>query len=237
MSLSTLNSSQAILGFSGHQVTINLQGVFVPTGARILVNLTLAPAAAPQPSDPPVVYQPGKDIGVQDIWTTSVFSYAHSGGPGGGLNNELLRVGGFGDLYYSLIKFELSQLPPVASMVELQLYMPLVTGVGTTQVFFDRITTFWDWRTQGTGTDRQRLWWADRPAFVQWIPNALPAPTAGQWYAIDITTLYNGWQAGTYPNYGVQLRPTALVGNNTWAEFSSSNSADVSHRPRLVIAP
>ncbi|TKB72423.1 MAG: DNRLRE domain-containing protein [Nitrospira sp.] len=188
----------------------------------------------------PFVYQPSNDIGVQDIWTTSVFSYTGAGGgpgggPGGGLNDERLRVGGFGDLYYSVVQFDLSQLPPVGSKVELQLYMPQVTGAGTTALYIDRITAFWDWRTQGTGQDRLRLWWADRPSAIQWIPSSLPAPTAGQWYVIDITTLYNAWQAGTYPNYGIQLRP--VTNSNTWADFSSSNSVDALHRPRLVVTP
>ena len=182
----------------------------------------------------PIVYQPSNDIGVQDIWTTSIYSYAPGGGgPGGGLNDERLRVGGSSDLYYSLIQFDLSQLPPVGLKVELQLYMPQVTGAGTTGLYVDRVTAFWDWRTQGTGQDRLRLWWANRPSAIQWIPNSLPAPIAGQWYVIDITTLYNAWQAGTYPNYGVQLRP--VTNSNTWADFSSSNSVDALHHPRLVV--
>jgi hypothetical protein len=40
----------------------------------------------------------------QDIWTTSVYSYAPGGaGPGGGLADDVLKVGGWGDLYYSLL--------------------------------------------------------------------------------------------------------------------------------------
>jgi Kelch motif len=71
---------------------------------------------------------------------------------------------------------------------------------------------------------------------VQWRAYALPAPTPGQWYSIDITDLYNAWQAGTYPNYGVQLRPVST--NNTWAEFYSANYADdPALRPRLVVEP
>lgn len=185
----------------------------------------------------PIVYQPANDIGVQDIWTTSVFSFTGlGGGPGGGLNDDRLIVGGWGDLYYSLIAFNLNTLPTTASKVELQLYMPQARAAGTTALYLDRITTFWDWRTQGTGQDRLRLWWIDRPTAEQWIATALPAPIAGQWYTIDITTLYNGWKAGTYPNYGIQLRPVG-AGNNTWADFVSSNSADAAHHPRLVVTP
>lgn len=184
-----------------------------------------------------IVYQPANDIGGQDIWTTSVFSFTDAGGgPGGGLNDDRLIVGGWGDLYYSLIAFDLNTLPTTASKVELQLYMPQARAAGTTALYLDRITAFWDWRTQGTGQDRLRLWWIDRPTAEQWIATALPEPIAGQWYAIDITSLYNAWKAGTYPNYGIQLRPVG-AGNNTWADFVSSNSADAAHRPRLVVTP
>ena len=184
----------------------------------------------------PTTYQPANDAGVQDIWTTSVFSFTGlGGGPGGGLNNDLLRVGGWGDLYYSLLEFDLSTLPAAASKVELQLYMPQVTGVGTTALYLDQVTSQWDnWSTTGTGVDHLRLWWADRPTATPLA--TLAAPIAGQWYAIDITNLYNAWKAAPLTNFGVQLRPVG-AGDNTWAEFVSSNSADTAHHPRLLVTP
>lgn len=176
--------------------------------------------------------EPGKDI-----WTTSVYSYTPTQGtPGGGLDDDRLRVGGWADLYYSLIEFDLSGLPQQAQSVRIELFpRPQQGATGQTELYLDRITESWDWRIQGTGNDRERLWWADRPDAVQWRANALPAPTTGQWYSIDITELYNAWQAGTYPNHGVQLRP--LSSNNNWAEFYSASHADPSLRPRLVIEP
>ena len=30
----------------------------------------------------------------------------------------------------------------------------------TARLMLDRIDGFWDWRTQGTGRDHDRLWWA-----------------------------------------------------------------------------
>lgn len=172
--------------------------------------------------------QPGKDI-----WTTSVFSYQPvQGNPGGGLDDDRLRVGGWGDSYYSLIEFDLSGLPQQAQSAHIELFAK-PNGSATTSLYLDRITTFWDWRTQGTGADRERLWWADRPNAVQWRSAPLPGPTAGTWYRIDITDLYNAWQAGTYPNHGIQLRPVST--SNTWAEFYSSDSSDPALRPRLVI--
>jgi lysophospholipase L1-like esterase len=171
----------------------------------------------------------------KDIWTTSVYSYAPGGGgPGGGLDDDGLRVGGWGDIYHSLLQFDLAGLPQNAASVRLELFC-FGSGQGTpTQLYLDRITAPWDWRIQGTGSDRERLWWADRPNASLWSTGALPAPQVGQWYSIDITDLYNAWQAGTYPNYGVQLRPVST--DNKWAHFYSANyTADPLLRPRLVI--
>jgi hypothetical protein len=173
--------------------------------------------------------QPGKDI-----WTTSYYSYTPvQGPPGGGLDDDRLRVGGWGDSYYSLIEFDLSSLPQHARTARIELLSR--PQERTTALYLDRITTSWDWRIQGTGSDRERLWWEDRPATVQWRADALPAPASNQWYSIDITDLYNAWQAGTYPNYGIQLRPVS--NSNTWAEFYSANAAEQTLRPRLVVEP
>ena len=182
------------------------------------------------------VVQPGPGQG-KDIWTTSVYSYAPGGSfPGGGQDNFELVVGGWGDSYYSLLQFDLTGLPNNASSARLEMFAIPSRGTGATGVFVDRISEFWDWRAQGTGRDRLRLWWADRPNAVQWIPQAQPAPVAGQWYRIDVTSLYNAWKSGTYPNFGIQLRP--VMNFNTWAEFYSSDYlGDPALRPKLVVDP
>jgi hypothetical protein len=177
--------------------------------------------------------QPGKDI-----WTTSVFSYAPGGGgPGGGLDNEALVVGGFGDLYHALIEFDLVGLPQYASSARIELFCFRTRGTATTPLYLDRITEPWDWRIQGSGRDRERLWWADRPRTESWEPQILSAPRVGEWYSVDVTRLYNEWwQNGSRANYGIQLRPATLIGNE-WSEFYSSNHPDPAFRPRLVIEP
>jgi VCBS repeat-containing protein len=170
----------------------------------------------------------------QDIWTTSTFSYAPGGGgPGGGLANDVLQVGGWGDLYYSLLEFNLSGLPAQATNVELRLFDTSDSGGTPTSLDLYRITEPWNWQTQGTGSDRLRLWWADQPTAVTQSPTALPAPTVGSYYYIDITTLYNEWQAGTLPNYGIELRPTGNSDN--FDSFGSSRNATASYLPALVI--
>jgi hypothetical protein len=173
----------------------------------------------------------------KDIWTTDTFSYASDGNPypGGGLDNDEIRVGGWGDTYYGLLQFNIASLPSHASSAYIELYV-LSPGPGTfTQIFVDRVTQDWDWRIMGTGRDHLRLWWADRPNAVSITPTALPKPKTGKWYRIDITDLYNAWKAGTYPNFGIQLRPSDNM--NRWAYFASSQYSDASLRPRLVAEP
>jgi hypothetical protein len=170
----------------------------------------------------------------KDIWTTNVYSHADDGNkyPGGGRDDFELRVGGWGDLYWSLIQFDLAGLPKVAKSVTLELFDHGDDGTPT-EMYLDRIIEFWDWRTQGTGRDRLRLWWADRPATTPWRAAPLPPPVRGQRYVIDITDMYNTWMAGTYPNYGIQLRPRSNM--NNFNEFDSSNSPDLNKRPRLTV--
>jgi hypothetical protein len=168
----------------------------------------------------------------QDIWTTSVYSYKPTGGvPGGGLANAELRVGGWGDNYYSLVKFNLAGLPATASSATLRLFDMGSNGGSPTAMNMYRITSQWDWKNSGTGSDRERLWWADRPS-VAGPAAPLPAPKVGSYYKVDVTNLYNGWQSGTL-NEGVQFRPTNI--NNNFNVFGSSRASDPAMRPVLQI--
>jgi len=170
-----------------------------------------------------------------DIWTTSFYSYAPTGvGPGGGLADDTLRVGGWGDLYYSLLQFNLSGLPQNASAVTLSLYDSSAgTGSPVSMNLF-QITQPWNWQTMGTGSDHDRLWWADQPSTSP-AQQGLPAPTVGTWDNIDITSLYNSWQSGLIPNYGVELQPTSNANEFNW--FYSSRAADPTLRPKITITP
>lgn len=171
-----------------------------------------------------------------DIWTTSVFSYAPGGGgPGGGLNDNQLNVGGWGDDYRSLLQFDLSGAPTVASSATLRLYDMSANGGGSVSMNLDRVTSSWDWTTQpitSLSPDNQRLWWANRPSFTQLSTSPLPAPVVGSYYNIDVTGLYNQWQSGAVSNYGIQLRPTGT--NNQWDVFASSENA-AAWRPTLIV--
>ena len=188
-------------------------------------------AVLPVSATTTVVLQPGPNSS-KDIWTTSVYSYAPGGGgPGGGLDNDDLRVGGWGDQYYTLIEFDLSAMPSTAVSATLSLYAEEIDGA--TPMYLDRITEHWDWRTQGNGADFDRLWWVDRPAATQ-IDYLSALPSTGAWYDIDLTSLYNDWQSGTVENYGIQLRPQTYFPKR-FMFFASSAYADSDLRPKLVV--
>jgi len=160
----------------------------------------------------------------KSIWTTSVYSYAHDGGPGGGLDNDQLRIGGWGDEYWSLLQFDLSSAPKLADRATLQLYNE---GRNATPTPFDVYVIDQDWGwTRG-----DRLWWRDRPTEMHRVLS-VSAPQSYSWVSIDITDVYNKWQSGT-PNYGIALRP--LYTNNNFDQFRSTKFADATYRPRVLI--
>ena len=163
----------------------------------------------------------------KDIWTTSVFSYQPGGGgPGGGLDNDELRVGGWGDLYYSLIQFKLPALYARPKFSAIILYAKETEGASV-PLALDRLIAAWDFPKGGT------LWWKDKPGQRAVSSDFLPAPRKGQWYMIDLTELVYEWidQKST-ANYGIQIRPIQSFGSFVF--FVSSDATDKSKIPRLI---
>ena len=162
-----------------------------------------------------VTLQPGPVDG-QDIWVCSDYY-------GGGQNDADLRVGGWGDSYYALLKFDLAGLPANASSAVLYLYNWSNNGGTPTAMNLEQITSSWDTSTK----------WTAKPN-VQSV-TALAAPTVGSWFSIDLTSLYKQWQAGTVPNYGIELQPAATSQNFDFF-YSANYLGDSTLRPKLVIS-
>lgn len=164
----------------------------------------------------------------KDIWTTSVYSYAAGGGgPGGGLANDQLRVGGWGDQYWSLIQFDLANYPVHARSAILKLYNgPSQTSSTAFDVYV--IDESWGWQTG------DRLWWRNRPTAMH-KAISMAAPDPDSWVSIDITDVYNSWQSRIQSNFGIALIPVST--NNAFDQFRSSRFADEEYRPRIVIIP
>lgn len=163
------------------------------------------------------ILQPGPTDGV-DVWVTYPYY-------GYGLDTYYLIVGGWGNEYYSLIKFDVDTLPANVSSAQIHLFCYAAEGF-LVSMYLDRIDSPWDENTK----------WQNRPSYT--YLRFLPQPTVGEWYIIDITDLYNAWKNGTYTNFGIQLRPTEIwPGDHIDGFYSSDYLDDPSLRPKLVIIP
>jgi len=166
----------------------------------------------------------------KNIWTTSVYSFAPGGGgPGGGLEDDVLKVGGWGDWYYSLIQFDIPNGPfafGVPQFVALLLYAK-TDQLGPVAMFLERIAAPWG------GPDNDRLWWKNQPPAIDDQRDLLPAPKQANWYMVDITTLYQDWRRNKFPNYGLRLRPQSNLGTVNF--FVSSLASDTVKIPRLLV--
>lgn len=161
----------------------------------------------------------------KDIWTTSVYSYAPGGGgPGGGKEDDRLRVGGYGDEYDALIQFPLPTKNCNAK-VKLSLFNQRDDG-RPTAFYLYVIRAPWSWKRG------DRLWWRDRPAAIPWKNRVIAAPGINQWTLIDLTDLFREWCAGRLPNYGIMLKP--VENGNTYNNFVSTRGP-ADKRPRLIV--
>jgi TIR domain len=162
----------------------------------------------------------------KDIWTTSVYSFAPGGGgPGGGLENDELRVGGWADWYVALIQFDVPKFRAPPRFAGLALYSKESEGVSV-PIEVDRIIQRWDYKKG------DRLWWKDRPGSRAITSEPLPAPRKEQWYLIDLTAMVQEWVDGKAENYGIQIRPVRNFGSFVF--FVSSRADDKTRIPRLV---
>lgn len=164
-----------------------------------------------------VVVQPNPQDGV-DVWITDTFSYNSDYG----VDDGKLQVGGWGDLYYALLKFDLNGLPTQATSAVIELYA-YSRGDSSTPVsmYLDRVTTAWD----------ENAGWNNRPEGV--TIRTISQPAVSGWYSIDITAVYNAWKSGT-SNHGIRLRPTNNANNfNTF--YSSDYMGNPSLRPKLKV--
>lgn len=162
------------------------------------------------------------------LWITNIYSYAPGGGgPGGGLINEVLKVGGWGDWYFSLIKFALPAKTQMSFAGVLLFVQP--DEHETVPLFVDRIIEQWRWDLT------KQIWWKDRPGGFPIMTDALPAPEKTHWYVVEITKLYNQWVGGTAGNFGFQIRPTTNYGSVV--QFASNLASDHEKVPYLVLCP
>lgn len=190
--------------------------------APAVVGLESQPAIAEMTNNPVTLNESNS----QSIWSTSVYSYATPGvGPGGGLEDDRLKIGGWGDTYVSLLKFD---LPVTRKMKKAILSFHIKDDDASyepTPINVYRITRSWTW------LKGDRLWWRDIPGTSFYARTNTPG-RAGSTFEIDITTLYNDWVDNPSENFGILLDP--VLNNKNLTTFYSTRAAD-DLKPKLIL--
>ncbi len=147
---------------------------------------------------------------VQDMDT--YFGSTYNGGAA--QSDGWLYVGGQGNEYDSLMRFNLSGLPLTATNAYIWLYSNAVFGSSLpTKMTLYRNTS--QWHTNVVS-------WSQQPSSA--IVGTLNAPAKNAWYYIDVTSLYNSWRGGNpiNANYGIKLKPVSKI--NHFNLFRSSGN-------------
>lgn len=183
---------------------------------------------------------------IHSIFTTSQFSFERTGqgtlsaGPGGGQADHRLRVGGWGDTYLSLLRFDLPDRRPARRAI---IRLTVLGGdseahARPTTMMLRLVHDAWDVEPG----PQHRLWWRDCPRSAAYM--RLPMPMGpGTHYEINITEIYNLWARGLAANHGIMLEPEHIGGYGSsaehypnWSSFHSTRAADPENRPKLILA-
>ena len=141
----------------------------------------------------------------------------------GGMNNDILRVGGWGDAYYSIIRMPIHfNVPPrvIITRANLQLYSYGSYRPTSMRKYFVR-----DSWVETSTTDH----WDVRV----WEQGSVIAPPEFGEYSIDISGEFAAWYTSEYPNYGIALAPEN--NDNRFNHFLSTDNHQGFGKPRIVV--
>jgi murein DD-endopeptidase MepM/ murein hydrolase activator NlpD len=163
-----------------------------------------------------ITLKPGSE-GV-DVWINSAFSPF-------GADDGLLRVGGWGDIYDSLIKFDLptNLTQGQVTSATLRMYNSGSNSGTATGMNVDIVNTAWD---------ESYRWGGGNLALTNLATTA--APALG-WIEIDVSSAVAGWLSNPSTNFGLQFSP--LLNSNNFNFFISSDAIGelAQYRPELVL--
>lgn len=158
-------------------------------------------------------------------------TYVYEGTPsftGGSLT--LFRTGTDGvppaEAYRPLIKFDLSGLPPVAGTAKAWFFLQDTTGIAG----YPATRNIGIHELLGAFSDTTN--WTTQPSHNVVAEDVVQIGSSA-WYSVDITDLYNSWQAGTKTNYGVMLKDGNEYDSDTARDFSSTDNP--SNKPYLEV--
>jgi hypothetical protein len=128
-----------------------------------------------------------------------------------GIHDEKLQVGGWGDQYQTLLRFDLGGMPQVADRVDLWLWS-FPRGDASTPTWIQWFMNTSQWQSGTVG-------WDTRPNKFS-LGYTRPPSASGGWYGVNFTNLYNLWRTGNASplNYGLMLAPSI---------FRSVNSSEI----------
>ncbi len=142
-----------------------------------------------------------------------------------GRNNDVLKVGGWGDVYSSIIRMPVNvSVPPRIFITRARLF--LYSYGSTRPTSMKKYFILENWNESST-TDH---WGLDLGTVNH---DSLPAPSANGEYVIDITAEFSLWISGQYANYGIMLVPENV--DNRFNHFLSSENSRGFGKPRIVV--
>ncbi|MCP4541012.1 MAG: DNRLRE domain-containing protein [Chloroflexi bacterium] len=141
-------------------------------------------------------------------------------------------LGWNGQVTRSLIKFDLTVIPPGTSITNATLYLNLVAACYYTGHTQARTVTLYrnanDWSTTTT--------WNSRPSHAEASSSASVAVTSFGWKPFDVTGIVQQWVNGSHANYGFTVRAPETLGNElAMLEFATLNASGTSYDPYLQI--
>jgi hypothetical protein len=162
-----------------------------------------------------------------------------------GARTNLIVEGYAGSGSRSLIRFDLSGIPPNAQIVEATLDLYQLSNAANGGTFnVHRLTREWE-EGDGTGSGGTGVTWLEYKPGNSWTTpggdydpailaaTAIPAGGSGiGWHSWDITELVDGWRSGAYPNRGLLLKTQDV---NSSGYFASSDESGSGRQPKLTI--
>ena len=203
------------------------------TGARFVVDLALDPVWLRDPVrrfplllDPTITIQSTSQYGNFNFNCATCLP----------LVDERVRIGSSGtEIWRPALQFNLSAIPAGAAVsnANLKLYYDgkciLACVAGTHRLDLHRLTTAWSTASTSAAVQFDA-------AVASTVNFSTVADADVQWLTWDVTSLVNGWRAGTYQNNGVLLKrnPDPLSSNGPTAP-SGRYLAEASLRPKLEV--
>ena len=133
-----------------------------------------------------------------------------------------------GEIVRSLVRFDITGLPPDHEITEATLRLYLVGSWDypdtSRTITTYRITSSWS---------ESSVTWNNKPSYGGAHGSASIESGEWDWYEFDVTDLVSAWYDGTYTNHGIMLRGPEVSGDDSsWRAFGTRESSTV---PELVV--